>query len=516
MKVIIFTPLLINYVKPHSWLECVDYQIQEDTDLDYYNKDQCIGFPRGFESQYESGFGVDTGFDHRDGSTCQSQNKNTYSDNIMQSVYVAGQRVCLAYPAKNHVADVCTNEFIPDTQTIIQRSKIQNSDDFTDSIFYDNLNGIHEKGVIDYKGYQNCPKFCEDPDKSLCTMCFDLPENEISGSYTFRWTWEFNQNEFYYTCWDAEIIGLDNDAQPTQVPTQVPVTTESPGINTPEPTPCNTPEPTTPSPTPCLKPVTPEPTEHMEECPGFLGTFVTSLDHCPPPTPEPTMGDTPSPTTPEPTMGDTPEPTMGDIVGPITPEPTMGDTPSPTTPEPTMGDTPSPTTPEPTMGDTPKPTTPSPTPCLKPVTPEPTMDDIVGPVTPEPTEHMEECPGFVGTFVNSLDHCPSPIPGLTPSPTTPEPTMGDTPSPTTPEPTMGDTPSPTTPEPTMGSTPPPPCIHQKTPTPTTPCPELPMPMIPIEPTPEPTTTITGCLGVYNNLSEEEKKYILKIIFNHND
>jgi hypothetical protein len=37
--------------------------------------------------------------------------------------------------------------------------------------------GGHVNGVIDFKGYQNCPKFCDNMDKSLCTGCFTVPNN---------------------------------------------------------------------------------------------------------------------------------------------------------------------------------------------------------------------------------------------------------------------------------------------------------------------------------------------------
>ncbi len=42
-------------------------------------------------------------------------------------------------------------------------------------------------------GFQNCPQFCTDNDKSLCTGCFDVPADLVVGSiYTFVWTWAFN------------------------------------------------------------------------------------------------------------------------------------------------------------------------------------------------------------------------------------------------------------------------------------------------------------------------------------
>jgi hypothetical protein len=387
---LLLTLSYINYISAHSWIECVDYQIADNKDKEYYNKDNCIGFPRGFDAQYNAGFGIDTGFNLLKTDSCQSSDKNSYNGVIVKASYVAGQQVCLAYPAKGHVAAKCgtSNEFIPDAGTTIRRSKIPDSDSFNDTVNYQHLNGVHVKGVVDYKGYQNCPKFCEDTDKALCTICFNLNKDEPSGSFSFQWMWEFNPNEFYHTCWDAEIVGTNS--QPSMNPSPSPVpTTKCPNEPTISPT--------------------PEPTKHEdEECPGFPGMFVSSLNHCP----------SPSPPTEEPTNPPSEEPTE---------EPT--DCPE----EPSPVPTPSPTIPAPTEVP-----------------------------TPSPTIHEDECPGFPGLFVSSLNHCPSS------APPTEEPTMSPSPVPTQ-DPTMSPTPEPTTE-----------------------CPELPLPTEgpTMSPTPEPTTAPT--------------------------
>ena len=470
---IIILFLLINQVKSHSWIGCTDYTINTKEDTYYWDRSKCSGYPRGFQNQYDAGFGVDTGFELRDPSRCQSNDRNSYSSQIPMAKYIPGQRVCISYPSKNHVADMCTNKFIPDEGVIIKRSINPKSDNFNNSKSYQHLNGVHVKGEIDYKGYQNCPKFCEDKDKSLCTMCFNLESDISSGIYTFKWVWEFNPKEFYYTCWDAKILGNQNN--PPLPPTLAPLPPTPTVIPLP---PCG----------PTVQP-TPKPTEHEKECPGFPGTFVSSLIHCPSPTPKPTdKPTTPKPTTPKPT---TPKPTTPKPTTPkpITPKPTNEPTtPKPITPKPTdKSTTPKPTTPKPTNEPTtPKPITPKPT--DKPTTPKPTNEPTTPkPSTPKPTEHEEECPGFPGIFVNSLIHCPPPTPKPTdkPMPSTPIPTNISIPPPTnipTPSPTEPNTPSPTDcpelPQPTE-----PPVVN---PTPkATNCPNLPQPTTP--PTPKPSS-----------------------------
>jgi hypothetical protein len=138
-----------------------------------------------------------------------SSNK-TYTEAAPMATYTPGQRVCLAYPSKNHVAAPCTNQYIPDTTTKISRTVVNPTSDpeFRKwPVQYEHLNGKHENGVIDYKGFQNCPKFCSNMDKSLCTMCFNLEKDLAPGKYTFQWEWNFNTaDDAYSTCWEATVV----------------------------------------------------------------------------------------------------------------------------------------------------------------------------------------------------------------------------------------------------------------------------------------------------------------------
>lgn len=78
-------------------------------------------------------------------------------------------------------------------------------DDFSEKD-YSHLNGVHVNGEIDYKGFQNCPKFDENNDKALCTVCFDLEADLAPGLYSFQWQWSFNAvTDAYTSCWEAQV-----------------------------------------------------------------------------------------------------------------------------------------------------------------------------------------------------------------------------------------------------------------------------------------------------------------------
>jgi len=93
----------------------------------------------------------------------------------------------------------------------------------------------HQNGQMDFQGFQNCPDFCNNMDKSLCTGTFLVPELD-DGTYTFQWRWEFNAGTApYVTCFEAQVSG-DFDGTipiPTRRPTDVnaPAPTSQPGAN---------------------------------------------------------------------------------------------------------------------------------------------------------------------------------------------------------------------------------------------------------------------------------------------
>ena len=214
----ICTILFAAFAAGHSWLDCTDYRMTSGAQSDYYDPAVCQGYARGGQQQKDAGFGQDTGFNNK-AQTCQAGN-----DTPQRAQYTPGQRVCLAYPAKNHVADATTNQYIPDLGVKIMRTQMGDaSDTFTTE--YQHLNGVHQDGQIDYKGFQNCPKFAENNDKALCTMCFDLEADLAAGAYAFMWQWELNAGEFYTTCWDADVAGAYDPTNAAQAPAESPTVT---------------------------------------------------------------------------------------------------------------------------------------------------------------------------------------------------------------------------------------------------------------------------------------------------
>lgn len=141
--------------------------------------------------------------------------------------YRKGQTIYISHPAKNHVADTCTNEFIPSIDLAVKMSSVQGGD-----IFDINLNlvgGKHTSGKIDHLDFQRCFECCSDQDKSHYLTGWEIPESVPDGQYSFVWVWEFNLKEFYANCWDT-IVSSSDDFIPTVVtanPSPTPVSTTS-------------------------------------------------------------------------------------------------------------------------------------------------------------------------------------------------------------------------------------------------------------------------------------------------
>ncbi|KAF1329438.1 hypothetical protein FI667_g6057, partial [Globisporangium splendens] len=200
----------------HSWLECTDYRFAPgSTDARVWNPSLCQGRARCGRKQMDVSFGVDTGFNAHTSTKCQCERDDAENQGARKAPvasYTPGQRVCLAYPPKNHVADkACTNEFVPDAGVRITRTAVNPTSDDPSAFLkdYEQNNGKHVNGQVDYKGFQNCPNFCQDKEHALCTMCFDLENDIAPGEYTFKWVWSFNSvDDAYTTCWEAS-VGLN-------------------------------------------------------------------------------------------------------------------------------------------------------------------------------------------------------------------------------------------------------------------------------------------------------------------
>jgi len=218
----------------HSWIHCTDYR----GDVANYEQAQCFGHPRPKNNNYPDAqaFGVDRGHDTQN-AVCQSTETNTNAQ-FPTAAYKRGQTVTLAWPSKNHVAATCTNPFIPDTSTKLfvttgTPGANPNPASFTQvaASFSDDP---HVNGVIDFKGFQNCPDFCSNTDKSLCTGTFVVPDTMADGTYTFQWSWVFNNGAPpYVSCFEATVAGAETAPAPVTAPTNPPNAGPAP---TPRPT----------------------------------------------------------------------------------------------------------------------------------------------------------------------------------------------------------------------------------------------------------------------------------------
>jgi len=223
MKSIIAATALTGLASAHSWVHCTDYRGDTST----FEPEQCMGNPRPLDGKVPgmTPFGVDTGFNQQPGAT-QCHSTDPQHPSYPMANYQRGQQITLAWPAKNHVAAECTNAFIPDTalELFVAPFLSTTATDYdwkqVSASFSDNP---HVNGQQDFLGFQNCPRFCENMDKSLCTGTFIVPNDLNDGMYTFQWRWEFNQGtQPYVTCFEAEVKG-DFDGtipMPTPRPTE--------------------------------------------------------------------------------------------------------------------------------------------------------------------------------------------------------------------------------------------------------------------------------------------------------
>lgn len=214
--------LLLQQTFSHSWLECTKYT----GDLEDFEPDKCEGLPRELPGGRNVGqtFGADIGMDFRPqagGARCQG---SPTTGTATQVTYEAGKTYTLAWAPKNHVAAECTNAFIPDNFLRVYMAPYNGETDPTQDQFKENQvkasfsDDPHVRGTMDMKGFQNCPKFCENTDKALCTGTITIPADATPGVYTFQWYWAFNSpTDLYATCWEAE-VAENTGPDPTEAP----------------------------------------------------------------------------------------------------------------------------------------------------------------------------------------------------------------------------------------------------------------------------------------------------------
>lgn len=255
---IYFLLISLTLINAHSWLACTNYNTLDTNYLTFgnFNRSKCLGYPRGYSTQFAeeeiNGWGVDTGYDWSY-NTCRIQfSNNDYSDITPMAIYYSGETIHLSHPAKNHVADSCSNAYIPSESMKVKMSMQSKSDSFDTELTL--IGNDHTNGQIDHLGYQNCFNFCANMDKAHCITSWKLPEITTPGRYSFIWIWEFNKNQFFSTCFDAMIIlqpiinnstNSTNSSNTTNEPTPaitVPTITYSP-----TPTPIDAPTTDTPT-----------------------------------------------------------------------------------------------------------------------------------------------------------------------------------------------------------------------------------------------------------------------------
>ncbi|KAG2389410.1 hypothetical protein C9374_013970 [Naegleria lovaniensis] len=228
---VVLLATLVSVVLAHSWIDCTDYTEKNGA---YYSSSKCRARPRNWAAHaaINSAFGGDTGCNHQS-ETCKyilsnSNYASFYTSSFPMATYRPGQEVCLAWPAKNHVAASCTNPYIPDTSNKIYISSVNPTNDPSTNnwqLLVDWGNNVAPATLENGggKAYQNCPKFCENMDKALCTGCFTIPANLPEGRYAFQWRWVFNAGSAPYTsCWDAQVSSTGTPVTPTPSNNQKP------------------------------------------------------------------------------------------------------------------------------------------------------------------------------------------------------------------------------------------------------------------------------------------------------
>jgi hypothetical protein len=268
----------------HSWTECTDYDPPsfDSASLGNFDRARCSGYSRGFARQFAAGFGIDTGYNHERPECLQTQYiESDYSNDIPMATYRPGQVIYISHPSKNHVADVCTNRFIPSSSFELLMSSQPGAESYDISLPM--VGGEHVNGNIDKLGYQRCFNFCENPDKSHCITAWTIPADAVDGRHSFHWKWTFNPLETYSNCFDAYISASSDmssnssesgsllseditDSPVTGVPTPAATTpastqTDPPATSTAPPAtsaPTTTPVTDTPSPTTALPPAVPD------------------------------------------------------------------------------------------------------------------------------------------------------------------------------------------------------------------------------------------------------------------
>lgn len=212
--------VFVKLSSAHSWVECSDYAM--DGSLKSYERNKCRGFARDMPTYDGKGFGIDRGFNYQaDGkslSCISNKTERSYNSEYPMAEYSPGEMIRFLHPAKNHVADSCTNPYIPDTKFELYMLCGSQESNMPLDTFLEKAILVQDYKSNNGKGYQQCPHFCENMDKAICYHDFKVPQ--ASGHCMFLVYWIFNPNTSPYTmCFDATI---ENKSPPEPLPTNLP------------------------------------------------------------------------------------------------------------------------------------------------------------------------------------------------------------------------------------------------------------------------------------------------------
>jgi len=195
----------ISHVWSHSWIHCVDYDIDASLKVDQIRSSFCSAWARGIDKN--AIFGQDYGFNYQPKE--QQVCRDPYDVSRVISLKI-GQKIRILWPAKNHVAASCTNPYIKDQSLRLYAYPVQDlkESDPSWSVWRKDQYLVYDFSLG--KGFQNCPDFCPTTDRVPCFGDVVIPENITKGWNKFLWAWNFNPGEWYTTCFDT-YIDKDNE-----------------------------------------------------------------------------------------------------------------------------------------------------------------------------------------------------------------------------------------------------------------------------------------------------------------
>ncbi|CAH1274162.1 Hypp5267 [Branchiostoma lanceolatum] len=212
----------------HSWIVCTDYLENNGW---YWDQAKCRGWPRA-ATYYNLRFGafgthIDNNYTWRldnhpeERALCREprDDDRRYTEETPMAAYFLGQEVVLTHPANNHVAESkCRWRNTMDWENLMF---VVDGDDDPCCIDSPKLIQIMDMGVSPYgrelsdevlatypkPGFQNVPKFCEDPDDAMGTYNFTIPMDLQPGRHIFVWKWIRDPAvPPFTTCWEADVF----------------------------------------------------------------------------------------------------------------------------------------------------------------------------------------------------------------------------------------------------------------------------------------------------------------------